>query len=186
MTRLRTSAPSTRPNFLGAAASREDYEKITKKVQSYPGIVGSHDLIIHNYGPSRTMATIHAEVPNDIELEKAHETIDKIERDVLREMGIFLVIHMDPVEVNDQKVVEKKMAVNELVKKIEPKASIHDFRIVNGEQQINLIFDLVVPRSYGKEKENELLLQVIEAVRKMDSRYQCVITLETSYIEEEE
>ena len=179
-------AKDTLEPLLGAAASREDYERITKKVQSYPGIVGSHDLIIHNYGPSRTMATIHAEVPNDIELEKAHETIDKIERDVLREMGIFLVIHMDPVEVNDQKVVEKKMAVNELVKKIEPKASIHDFRIVNGEQQINLIFDLVVPRSYGKEKENELLLQVIEAVRKMDSRYQCVITLETSYIEEEE
>ena len=178
-------AKDTLEPLLGAAASREEYEKITRKVQSYPGIVGSHDLIVHNYGPSRTMATIHAEVPNDIELEKAHEIIDKIERDVLREMGIFLVIHMDPVEVNDQKVVERKKAVNELVKKIEPKASIHDFRIVNGEQQINLIFDLVVPRTYGSEKENELLLQVIEAVRKLDSRYQCVITLETSYIEEE-
>ena len=131
------------------------------------------------------MATIHAEVPNDIDLEVAHETIDRIERDVLRELGIFLVIHMDPIEVNDQRVVEKKMQIYELVKSLEPKATIHDFRVVNGEKQVNLIFDLMVPRSYNQKKEQELLLKVIEEVRKLDSRYQCVITLETSFVEEE-
>ena len=178
-------AKDTLEPLLGEAASREDYEKITSKVESYPGIVGSHDLIIHNYGPSRSMATIHAEVPNDIDLEVAHETIDRIERDILRELGIFLVIHMDPIEVNDQRVVEKKMQIYELVKSLEPKATIHDFRVVNGEKQVNLIFDLMVPRSYNQKKEQELLLKVIEEVRKLDSRYQCVITLETSFVEEE-
>ena len=179
-------ARDTLEPLIGQRPDPELYHQIQEMVESYDGIVGTHDLIIHNYGPNRSMASIHAEVPRETDIEVSHEIIDRIERDVARKLNIFLVIHMDPVEVNDQKVVEKKMAVNELVKKIEPKASIHDFRIVNGEQQINLIFDLVVPRSYGKEKENELLLQVIEAVRKMDSKYQCVITLETSYIEEEE
>lgn len=178
-------AKDTLEPLLGEAASREIYEKISKKVESYPGIVGSHDLIVHNYGPSRSMATIHAEVPNDIELEAAHETIDKIERDVLREMGIFLVIHMDPVEVNNRVVVEKKQLINSLVQNIEPRASIHDFRMVNGAHQINLIFDLVVPHCFTGKEEQELLLKVMDAVRKEDARYQCVITMENSYIEED-
>lgn len=177
-------ARETLEPLLGEAVDREVYEAITNKVEGYEGIVGSHDLIVHNYGPSHTMATIHAEVPNDVNLEAAHETIDRIERDVLREMGIFLVIHMDPIEINDQLVVEKKNAVVEVVKELEPKAAIHDFRIVNGEEHINLIFDLVVPFSYSEEQEQKLLFQIEEAIKKIDERYQIVITVENSYIAE--
>ncbi len=177
-------ARETLEPLLGEAVDREVYEAVTQKVEGYVGIIGSHDLIVHNYGPSHTMATIHAEVPSDVNLEEAHETIDRIERDVLREMGIFLVIHMDPIEINDQRIVEKKKAVIEVVKELEPKAAIHDFRIVNGEQHINLIFDLVVPFSYNEKREQELLLKIEEALKKIDERYQVVITIENSYIAE--
>jgi cation diffusion facilitator family transporter len=177
-------ARETLEPLLGEAVDRNVYEAVTKKVEGYAGIMGSHDLIVHNYGPSHTMATIHAEVPNDVNLEAAHETIDRIERDVLREMGIFLVIHMDPIETNDQRVIERKEAVIRVIKELEPKAGIHDFRIVNGEEHINLIFDLVVPFSYNEEQEQELLLRIEEALRKIDERYQVVITVENSYIAE--
>lgn len=178
-------ARETLEPLLGQAIDRELYKKITELVESYEGIVGTHDLIIHSYGPTHRMATIHAEVPHDINLEKAHETIDRIERDVLTKMDIFLVIHMDPVEINNTVVTDMKNMVTEIISQIEPKASIHDFRIVNGELQINLIFDLVIPYSYKKHEEQELLKRITGEIRKQDTRYNCVITLENSYIAEE-
>jgi cation diffusion facilitator family transporter len=177
-------AKDTLMPLLGEALGKDAYKSITSKVESYEGIIGTHDLIAHNYGPSHIMATIHAEVPNDSNMETIHETIDKIERDVLREMGIFLVIHMDPVEVNDTRVVAKKNMVVKIVSEIEPMATIHDFRIVNGEEIMNLIFDLVVPHSYNEKMEQDLLLNITERINEIDDKYQCVITIENSYIAE--
>ncbi len=171
--------------LLGQAVEKEVYFKITDMVQSYDGIYGTHDLIIHNYGPTHRMATIHAEVPNNLGFEHAHETIDQIERDVLEKLDIFLVIHMDPIEVNDEKVLEKKELVLGIITGLEPKATVHDFRVVNGEHQINLIFDLVIPYSYGKEEEQKLLTRIVEAIRQQDARYQCIITMENSFIAED-
>ncbi|MBH1940437.1 cation transporter [Mobilitalea sibirica] len=178
-------AKETLEPLLGQAIDREIYKKISDLVESYEGIVGTHDLIIHSYGPTHRMATIHAEVPNDIDFEKAHETIDRIERDVLKKLDIFLVIHMDPIEVNNTMVITKREMVTLIVESLEPKASIHDFRIVNGERQINLIFDLVVPYSYTKEQEHQLLQTIVEEVRKRDPKHQCIITMENSFIAEE-
>ncbi len=178
-------AKDTLEPLLGEAVDRELYEKVTKMVQSYDGIVGTHDLIIHNYGPTHRMATIHAEVPNNINFETAHETIDQIERDVLNQIDIFLVIHMDPIEVNNEMVDHKKNMVLEIIRALEPKATIHDFRLVNGEHQINLIFDLVVPYSYTKDLKQKLLSSIVEELRKEDSRHQCIITMENSFIAEE-
>lgn len=178
-------AKETLEPLLGQAIQREVYQKITNMVESYEGICGTHDLIIHNYGPTRHMATIHAEVPNNIGFEHAHETIDQIERDVLEKLDIFLVIHMDPIEVNDTTVKQTKELVLGIVKGIEDKATIHDFRIVNGEHQINLIFDLVIPYSYSKEEEQKLLSKIVEEIRQKDPRYQCIITMENSFIAEE-
>lgn len=177
-------AKDTLEPLLGEAIDKELYTKITNKVESYEMIIGSHDLVVHNYGPSHTMATIHCEVPNNVEMEAAHEVIDKIERDVLREENIFLVIHMDPVEVNNEKVTELKEKVSDLVKSLEEKATIHDFRVVNGENHINLIFDLVVPHIYSEKSEQELMLQVVSEIKKLDERYDCVISIENSYVAE--
>ena len=178
-------AKDTLEPLLGQAVDRKVYKRITDMVESYDGIVGTHDLVIHSYGPTHRMATIHAEVPNNINFEKAHETIDQIERDVLEQMDLLLVIHMDPIEVNDVFVLEKKGMVIKIINKLEPKASIHDFRLVNGDHSINLIFDLVIPFSYTTKSERNLLSNVIEEIRKQDSKYQCIITIENSYIAEE-
>lgn len=178
-------AQGTLEPLLGQAVDRNLYKNITDLVESYEGIVGSHDLIIHSYGPTHKMATIHAEVPNDIDFEKAHETIDQIEREVLRNLDIFLVIHMDPIEVNNTMVIEKRLMVVEIIKSMEPKATIHDFRMINGEYQINLIFDLVLPYTYKKESEQKLLTKIVEEIRGQDARYQCIITMENSFIAEE-
>lgn len=178
-------AKDTVEPLLGEAIDRDLYDKITKMVQSYEGIEGTHDLIIHNYGPTQRMATIHAEVPNNINFETAHETIDLIEREVLMKTDIFLVIHMDPIEVNNEMVDLKRSMVLEIIKGLEPKASIHDFRLVNGEHQINLIFDLVIPYSYTKDMKQKLLSSIVEELRKEDARHQCIITVENSFIAEE-
>lgn len=178
-------AKDTLEPLLGQAVDREAYRMITDFVESYPGIVGTHDLIIHSYGPSHSMATIHAEIPNDLDFEEAHETIDRIERDIQDKMDIFLVIHMDPVEMNDAMVIEKRDLLVNIIKSLDENASIHDFRVVNGEYQINLIFDLVIPYSYSKEEEKRLQTLVMEELRKYDSKINCVITLENSYIAEE-
>lgn len=175
-------AKETFEPLLGEAVTPEMYHKITKIVESYDGIIGSHDLIVHNYGPSNIMATIHAEVPNTVDIEEAHETIDRIEREILREHNIFLVIHMDPVEVKDEKVLEYKTMVQQIVYQYEEKASIHDFRVVNGEKQVNLIFDLVVPYSYTKEDNRRIMMNLSEEVAKIDIRLNLVITAENSFI----
>jgi cation diffusion facilitator family transporter len=177
-------AKDTLEPLLGQAIERDVYEKITKMVESYDGIIGTHDLIIHNYGPTHRMATIHAEVPNNINLDEAHETIDRVERDVIEKLDIFLVIHMDPIEVNNSMVNEKKKMVIDIITNLESKATIHDFRMVNGEHQINLIFDLVLPFSYTKDAEQKLLTKIVEKVRNQDARYQCIITMENSFIAE--
>jgi len=178
-------ARETLEPLLGQAVDKKIYEQISQMVESYPGIEGTHDLIIHNYGPTHRMATIHAEVPSDTDVLKSHETIDRIERDARAELDLFLVIHMDPIEINNGKVVEKKNLIEGIVAELAPKASIHDFRMVNGERQINLIFDLVVPHSYSKEQENELMINIRDRVKKVDSKYLCVISIENSFVVED-
>ena len=178
-------AKDTLEPLLGEATTPEDYIKITKFVEGYEGIVGSHDLIVHNYGPGRNMASIHAEVPNDVDIEVSHEIIDRIERDAAKMLGVFLVIHMDPVETKNEHVLKVKSQVIEIMEALDRNASIHDFRMVDGEKQINLIFDMVVPYEYSKDKEKELKESFCKLIRMHDDRYRCVITVERSYVANE-
>ncbi len=171
--------------LLGEPVDRELYHKVTDFVEAYDGIVGSHDLIIHSYGPSHLMGTIDAEVPNDIGMEKAHDIIDQIEKDVLKELDIFLVIHMDPIEVNDHEILEKIDMVEGILEDLDPNVSCHDFKVINEGDNINLIFDLLVPLSYTIEDEEKLEKDIEERVKKIDSKYQTFITVKNSYVEEE-
>ena len=177
-------ARDTLEPLIGEATTPEDYRRIKKVVEKYDGIMGSHDLIVHNYGPGRSMASIHAEVPNNVSIEVSHEIIDRIERDAAKELGIFLVIHMDPLETEDQTVLKVRKKTEKAVEELDSRCSIHDFRMVKGEDQINLIFDLVVPREYSEKKGDELMIRVIERMQEIDKRYQCVITLENSFVAE--
>ena len=178
-------ARDTLEPLIGQPVDPKLYREISEFVESYDGILGSHDLIVHNYGPTRSLASIHAEVPNDVDIETSHEIIDRIERDAARKLGIFLEIHMDPVAVRDERVTELKEQVTAELKKIDERLSLHDFRIVDGEQQINLIFDVVVPHSYSDKDMTQLHLDIVEKVSGLDPRYQCVVTLENGYIAED-
>jgi cation diffusion facilitator family transporter len=171
--------------LLGEAAPADMYKQVTEFVESYDGVLGTHDLIVHNYGPGRSMASVHAEVPNDVDVEISHEIIDRIEKEAVKEIGIFLVIHMDPIEVNNEHLEQMKRQVYEVVKDIDTVLNIHDFRMVDGEHQINLIFDLVVPASYTKEQRKEVSRVVRRKMSEIDQRYQCVIQVEISYVAED-
>lgn len=178
-------ARDTLEPLLGEAVPKEIYEKITTFVESYEGVCGTHDLIVHNYGPGRSMASLHAEVPNDVDIEVSHEIIDKIERDALKAIGIFLVIHMDPIEMKKEDTLRARHQLEEMLKALDPRVTIHDFRMVDGEEQKNLIFDMVVPIQYDKEKRKLLCQEARKRMSDIDARYQCVIVVESSYVAEE-
>ena len=175
-------AKDTLEPLIGEAVAPEEYVRISRFVEKSEGIVGSHDLIVHNYGPGRSMASIHAEVPNDVDIEVSHEIIDRIERDAAKRLGIFLVIHMDPVETKDAHVLEVRHQVEQILDAVDFRVSIHDFRMVDGKEQINLIFDMVVPFEYSTQKQNELKMTLRKLLQMADKRYQCVITIERSYV----
>lgn len=168
--------------LIGQAGDPELAKKIRQEVESYRGIEGTHDLIVHNYGPNRSMASIHAEVPRDVDIEVSHEIIDRIEREVTKKLGVFLVIHMDPVEVRDERVLAVKEKLGQVLKELDEEATFHDFRMVWGEKRINLIFDVMVPFSYDKDQQKKLEEQISWRMARLDSRYQCVITIEKGYI----
>ncbi len=178
-------ARDTLEPLIGEAIDPEVYEEIKRFVENYDGIEGTHDLIVHNYGPGRSMASIHAEVPNDVDIEISHEIIDRIERDAAKKLGIFLVIHMDPIEMRDERVLALKEQTEGILNEIDPACSIHDFRVVHGEEQTNLIFDMVIPIDYDEEKRNNLPLTLMGKIQELDSRYQCVITVEYNYVAKE-
>lgn len=178
-------AKDTLAPLIGEAIDPEVYHKISRFVESYDGIVGSHDLIVHNYGPSRSMASIHAEVPRDVDIDISHEIIDRIERDAMRKLNLFLVIHMDPLEVKDELVNQYRNMVDDIIKNLDSRLGIHDFRVVSGKESQNLIFDLVVPREYGQSARDNLKKKVREEVEKRDNACYCVITIESSFCAEE-
>ena len=174
-------AKDTLEPLIGERVPAELYQKITDIVESYDGIVGTHDLIVHNYGPNRSMATIHAEVPNDVNIEVSHEIIDKIERDVKKDLNILLVIHMDPVEMRDEEVLSLREKTSRIVHALDPELNFHDFRVLKENEQRNLIFDLVVPDSYSEKDANRVMHQLVSLLHEMDEHVECIITLDRSF-----
>ena len=174
-------AKDTLEPLIGQRVPSELYQKITDMVESYEGIVGAHDLIVHNYGPNRSMATIHAEVPNDVSIEASHEIIDRIERDAKKELNMLLVIHMDPVEMRDEEVLELRDKTSHIVHALDPELHFHDFRVLKENEQKNLIFDLVVPDSYTEKDANRVMHQLIALLHEMEKNVDCIITLDRSF-----
>jgi len=177
-------ARDTLEPLIGAAGDPEMYRQLTEFVEKYEGILGSHDLIVHTYGPTKSIASIHAEVSNHMDIETAHELIDRIERDVNRELGIFLVIHMDPLETEDHQLNRIKTQVQQVLSMVDRRLTLHDFRMAEKEERINLFFDVVVPYSYTEDDMEELRGTIIKKICRLDSRYCCVLILEKSYVAE--
>ena len=148
---------------------------------AYPEFVGIHDLIVHNYGPGRQFASVHVEVPQDIDIVKCHEQIDLCEKAVGEKLDIQLVIHMDPIDVNNETVTHTKDELSRGIKIIDENLTLHDFRMTpECEQQTNLIFDVVIPNSC-KLSEKELNKKIAEVARLINPTFCCVITFDHDF-----
>ena len=162
---------------LGGMPSREELHSIREKVLGYPGVLGVHDLMVHDYGPGRQFATMHVEMSAHEEAMSAHEVIDRIERDLLRERGLHTVVHYDPVATDDARLPVVRAFVMREAEKIDPRLTIHDLRIVPCEEGERVLFDCVAP--YGlRLEEEELTRRLSEAMRGEFPRYTCSLTLE--------
>lgn len=172
--------------ILGTAPSKELVDSIYKKILSYEHIIGLHDLMIHSYGVTKTFASVHCEVPAELDCLISHSLIDKIERDFLKDMDIHLVIHLDPVVTNDEKTKALKEKVENVIDNISADIHIHDFRVVWGFNHSNLIFDVVVPFDI-EWGDKELTDLIAKEIYKINISYHTVITIDYShYVPDEE
>lgn len=167
--------------LLGMAPSRELVDSIYKKILEYDGIVGLHDLTVHSYGVGRCFASVHCEVPAGQDILVSHDIIDNIERDFLKDQGIHLVVHLDPIVTDDEKTNELKAKVTDLIERISPDISMHDFRVVWGVSHANLIFDVVVPFGFPWS-DKELIQLISDGIYKIDATYRPVITIDHHYV----
>ena len=168
-------------NILGKAPSPELVNKIKEIMLSEEYILDTHDLIVHDYGPGRIIASAHAEVPSNVDIIKLHEVIDTAERKINKELNIMICIHMDPVVVDDEKLKSYKKIMTQIVKEYDTDFAFHDFRVVEGIEKTNFIFDLVIPHKY--KKENNLILKELQcAVRERYPNITLVITIEHGFV----
>lgn len=168
---------STADPLLGQAPEGELVQTITEKMLSYPGIIGMHDLAVHNYGVGRCFASAHCEVDAKNDILVSHDLIDNIERDFSRDLGIHMVIHLDPVIVGDARTDALHCKVQSLVTALYPTVTIHDFRVIWGVTHSNIVFDAAVP--FSVKDSDAVITQKLEAeIQKLDPEYRTVVTID--------
>lgn len=168
---------STADPLLGQAPEDELVQTITEKMLSYPGIIGMHDLAVHNYGVGRCFASAHCEVDAKNDILVSHDLIDNIERDFSRDLGIHMVIHLDPVIVGDARTDALHCKVQSLVTALYPTVTIHDFRVIWGVTHSNIVFDAAVP--FAVKDSDAVITQKLEAeIQKLDPDYRTVVTID--------
>lgn len=168
---------STADPLLGQAPEGELVQTITEKMLSYPGIIGMHDLAVHNYGVGRCFASAHCEVDAKNDILVSHDLIDNIERDFSRDLGIHMVIHLDPVIVGDARTDALHRKVQSLVTALYPTVTIHDFRVIWGVTHSNIVFDAAVP--FAVKDSDAVITQKLEAeIQKLDPDYRTVVTID--------
>lgn len=177
MTAKRTLHP-----LLGEPLDEETARSIEAEIMSFDGFLGIHDLIAHNYGPGRCFASVHVEVPANIDIVTCHEKIDICEKQVFEKTGVMLTVHMDPVETDNEKLNLARSLIAQGISKIHEGLTIHDFRMTpKTDERTNLIFDVVLPAGL-ENKKTELKRQIEQMAREIDETYCCVITFDLDYI----
>ena len=166
-------------SLIGEAPDPELVHNIVDRIMAHPAILGVHDMMLHNYGPNKIFASAHVEVDSSKDIFETHDHIDNIEREVKENMNIDLVLHMDPVKVNDPETELYRAKVVEAIHQIDPKWGFHDFRIVSGPTHVNLVFDLVIPfeEKYTQEEIEAMLLKHIQS----DKKIYLVLTIDHPY-----
>ncbi|MEE0668871.1 cation diffusion facilitator family transporter [Holdemanella biformis] len=166
-------------SLIGEAPDPELVHNIVDRIMAHPAILGVHDMMLHNYGPNKIFASAHVEVDSSKDIFETHDHIDNIEREVKENMNIDLVLHMDPVKVNDPETELYRAKVVEAIHQIDSKWGFHDFRIVSGPTHVNLVFDLVIPfeEKYSQEEIEDMLLKHIQS----DKKIYLVLTIDHPY-----
>ena len=165
--------------LLGQAPDPELVQGIQQTVLSYDGVVGIHDLIVHDYGPGRIFVSLHAEVPEDQPISKSHDVIDNIEMALQEKYRILACIHMDPVDTDNPETLRLKEVTIRHMNAVDERLTLHDFRVVAGDTHTNLLFDLVVPHGYPNPQQAAACLR--EAIHAYDDKLYAVIKVESSY-----
>ncbi len=175
------TAKQTLNSILGTPPEKQLIKEIEETILSFEEFVGIHDLIVHNYGPGRQFASVHVEVPQDIDIVKCHEQIDLCEKLINEKLDIQLVIHMDPIDINNETVNHTKAELSRGLKIIDENLTLHDFRMTpECDTRTNLIFDVVIPNSC-KLTEKELNEKISEIARLINPTYCCVITFDRDF-----
>ena len=166
--------------LLGETPSPELVAHIEQTVMSYPGVLGVHDLMVHDYGPGHQFASLHVEFPAEADPLAAHDVIDNIERDFLKKDNLQVTIHYDPIVTSDAAVGVLRSRLTEKLRQLDPALSLHDLRIVPGDTHTNVLFDLEFPAGYTGNKD-EMLAAMCQFVHEQDPKYSCVVKVEQSY-----
>ena len=166
--------------ILGQAPDEDTVKSISKIIESYEYVIGIHDLIIHDYGPGNTFASVHCEVDSKIDVLLAHDQIDNIEREVFNKTNVHLVIHYDPIVTDDEVTSEIRKKLADIVKAINANMTVHDVRVVPGPTHTNIVFDVVVPYEVTYNQK-ELRQMITSEVHKIDKKYNCVITFDSEF-----
>lgn len=175
------SARDTLNQIMGLPPDPQLIRDISDTILSFDGFYGIHDLIVHNYGPGRQFASVHVEVPVGVDIVACHEKIDLCEKLIQEKFGVNLVIHMDPIDTNDESVATARETMVEILKEIDTKLTLHDFRMTPAaDTRTNLIFDVVIPSDL-KLSENELNDIVCQKAHECDKTYVCVITFDRDF-----
>ena len=176
-------AKDTLVPIIGASASEEDYGELVDFVERYDRVLGTHDLIVHNYGPGKDFATIHVEISNDMSLDEAHVLLDGIEKDVYKRFGIVLVTHADPLDVHDERTAKVRELLSEIIsRESSGELGFHDVRIINAANGgLNAVFDLVIPWNYDREDTEKLKERIKKELQKKDPGITPVITVEHGF-----
>lgn len=171
--------------LIGQQADQELVGKVKELVQEEPEISGTHDLVIHNYGPGVSMAVVHAEVSKDLTLEEAHAAADKAEQHVLHDLGINLVIHVDPTDPENSQVQALKGKVERIVNVLDSRLSIHDFQAVFQDEETYAAFDLDIPYDITMQQEQQLASQIQSIMQEIDDTVHLSITVDRGYLTED-
>ena len=166
--------------LLGESPSPELVEHIERTVMSYPGVLGVHDLMVHDYGPGHQFASLHVEFPAETDPLTAHDVIDNIENDFLKKDRLQVTIHYDPIVTADASVGVLRARLKEHARQLDPRLSIHDLRIAPGDSHTNVLFDLVFPAGYTGDID-QMLAKMCQFVKEQDPKYCCVVKVEQSY-----
>lgn len=175
------AAKETVSPLLGQAPDPEFVKEIKELVMQHEEVLGIHDMAVHDYGPGRVMVSLHAEVSGDGNIYELHDLIDRIERELKEKLHCETVIHMDPIDVGNEKTVEMKEEMVKLVKAIDERLTIHDFRMVTGMTHHNMIFDVVIPADF-KLSQEELKDIIQKKVWEKWPDYYVVIDVDTAYV----